>query len=155
MTGTGCRFATAAAAVLALILLLPSAIAAADARLYLRDRMQPLYIHNIKIVYARSNTPAEQIIILRRDQQNYASYSFREIRRLTFGNIQGYKNLHPVYSIRVHLETTAHWIDALLMPVRSISGMQGGRMWEYDVRTEIGHDENALQVQEIVFVNQS
>jgi hypothetical protein len=136
----------------AMLLLWPAEGVATDAYLHLKNRVQPLYVQNVKMFYAGRWSGVEEAIVMRQDQLKYESYPFQRIRKIVVRGVSGFRNLHPVFQAELYLRETGHWIDVLLMPLRKISGTFSGRVWEYDMRIDYGHDDNAVNFKEIVFV---
>lgn len=136
----------------AMLVLWPTGALATDAYLHLKNRVQPLYVQNVKMFYAGRWSGVEEAIIMRQDQLKYESYTFQRIRKIVIRGVSGFRNLHPVFRAELYLRETGHWIDVLLMPLQKISGTFSGRVWEYDMRIDYGHDENAPNFKEIVFV---
>ena len=124
---------------------------AIDAYLYLKDKMRPLYIQNIKFHFYKSHTGTEAIIVFIPEQGKYHHYAFDRLRDIEFQALAGSRNLQPIFKIRAYLEEKAHFLNVSLMPLSKISGIHKGRSWNYKLAITGDENEHAETLDKIHF----
>lgn len=121
--------------------LTPLECRAVNAYVYLDGAREALYITDLKFHYYRDYLGKDEIVVVLPEERKYSSYSLRDLRRMEFLGIPGYRNLLPTFSLRIYLRQTAHWREVILMPLQKLSGSRSGRKWEVDM----GHVEESME----------
>ncbi len=125
---------------------------AANAYLYFKNRINPLYIQNIEFYYYKSLIGNKSIVILLEDQGKYHEFKFERLRDIEFKRFIGARYLRPIFRIRIFLKENAHFLDASLMPLRKITGFYNGRSWSYNLTIVGDNYEKVMNVDKIHFV---
>ena len=127
-------------------------IYAANGRIKLRDRLLPLYVTDIKLLYYGDITPIPVVVFSFKEQKfKYIKYSFDEIRKLEFVKVVGEKNFAPVYYIKVWLRKGGHFLHGYLLPITKIEGFHYRRKWDFPLEYESSYQENIFNIKEIEF----
>ena len=130
----------------------PVPAAAAEARVYLHNRLRPLYIQNIEFHYARDYGSRESAIFFIKEQRKYSSYTFDRIRSMRFLGVVGYRRDAPVFKVDLWLDEPADGRVVHLMPLKMITGLNSGVPWRYRLKASSGYENNARQIKRIEFV---
>ena len=126
--------------------------AAAEARVYLRNRLRPLYIQNIEFHYAREYGSRESAIVFIKEQRKYSSFAFDRMRRMRILDIVGYRGDAPVFKVDLWLDEPANGMVVHLMPLKMITGLNSGVPWRYRLKASYGYESNAGQIKKIEFI---
>ncbi len=128
------------------------AAAAADAYLYIKGKMEPLYIQNIKFYYYNDRVSQETAIVIIKEQGKYHGMPFTELREIKFDKLVGNRNMKPVFKVEVQNQDGGVHIDGMLMPLRKISGSYQGRSWDFNLMLDQGYEQNADNLQAVKFM---
>jgi len=129
--------------------LTPLECQAVNAYVYLDGAREALYITDLKFHYYRDYLGKDEIVVVLPEERKYASYPLRDLRRMEFLGIPGYRHLLPTFSLRIYLRQTAHWREVILMPLQKLSGNYAGRKWEVEMSHVEERVEGTLPVREI------
>jgi hypothetical protein len=132
----------------------PTPAGAADARVFLKNRMSPLYIQNMKIQFAQQRMGQEALILFYKEQRKYMTYGFDQIRKVEFTKFVGYRKQSPVFQVDLHLVETGSKMGLSLMPVAMLTGINRGVPWKYKFNLDQGYEDNAWNIQAIEFVRE-
>ena len=142
-----------AAAIIAAAAVHPTPAGAADARVFLKNRMLPLYIQNLKIQFVQQRSGQESLILFLKEQQKYLTFGFDQIRKIEFTKFVGYRKQAPVFQVDLHLVETGSQMDLVLMPVTMFTGLNSGVPWKYKFSLDQGFESNAQNIQAIEFIH--
>ena len=130
----------------------PEPAAAAEARVYLRNRLLPLFIQNIEFHYAREYGSRETAIFFIKEQRKYISFGFDRIRSMRILGIEGFRSGSPVFKLDLRLNEPGHGMVVQLIPLKMITGLNSGVPWKYKLNALSGYDDNARQIKKIEFI---
>ena len=125
---------------------------AAEARVYLRNRLVPLYIQNIEFHYAREYGSRQTAIFFIKEQRKYISFGFDRIRSMRILGIEGYRSGSPVFKLDLWLNEPADGMVVRLIPLKMITGVNSGVPWRYRLNALSGYEDNARQIEKIEFI---
>jgi hypothetical protein len=125
---------------------------AAEARVYLRNRMVPLFIQNIEFHYAREYGSRQTAIFFIKEQRKYISFGFDRIRIMRILGIEGYRSGSPVFKLDLWLNEPGHGMVVQLIPLKMITGLNSGVPWKYKLYALSGYDDKARQIKKIEFI---
>lgn len=147
------RFLVIALSILALSIG-ANAAEAVDARVYVKNRMHPLYIQNFRMHFQRDREGGESIVFFIKEQRKYLSLSFNEIRNIKFRKVVGYGHGVdlPVFNVEVLLKETGSRQLYTMTPLKRLSGFYRGSPWEYDFKPKRGLKGNAELIDSIEFI---
>lgn len=123
-----------------------------NAYVYLKNRINPLYITDIKFFYYLTLKPVPALIFSFKEQRGkFQKYIFDEVREIDFDKVVGHKNLYPVFLIKVYLKRGGYYIPGFCLPLMKITGYLYNRKWEYYMQLDTEYEENAHNLKKILF----
>lgn len=147
------RLAACALLLLAGLFVMPLRAESADAYVYLKGRMEPLFVTNFSIRYANSHQQSRQIIAALPYELKYIKYSFDRVRQVDFLKQGGAERSCPSYIARLQLIRTGATRRVVIMPIKEFRGTNLGAPWVYPLDSDRGYEENAANIKEIRFVH--
>ena len=127
-------------------------VGAAEARVYLRNRLVPLFIQNIEFHYVREYGSRQTAIFFIKEQRKYISFGFDRIHSMRILAITGYRSGSPVFKVDLWLNEPAHGMVVQLIPLKMITGLNSGMPWRYKLNALSGYENNASQLKKIEFI---
>ena len=125
---------------------------AAEARVYLRNRLVPLYIQDIKFHYAREYGSRQTAIFFIKEQRKYISFGFDRFRSMRILGVEGYRSGSPVFKLDLRLNEPADGMVVRLIPLKMITGLNSGVPWRYRLNALSGYEDKARQIKKIEFI---
>lgn len=125
---------------------------AANAYVQFKNKLNPLFISNIRILHVDANRAIDQLVVVIPEQLKYERYSFDELREIEFLSVVGERKMAPAYQVKVYLRQPGVWRKTILMPIREFQGSLYGAPWVFRVDSARGYEENAEDIQSIRFV---
>jgi len=129
-----------------------SPAAAADANLWLKGQSAPLFIKDIKLLYADSSRPSVEIVIMLGNPMSYEKHPLGDVDTIQFLEILGERRSNPVFKIHLKMRNFGYPRTVILMPLRELRGTHDGRPWKMAVDFGRDNDDKAESLKELRIV---
>ncbi|GAB6162754.1 hypothetical protein JCM12298_19140 [Desulfothermus naphthae] len=123
-----------------------------DAYVFLKNRIVPIYVQNIKFYYATQTSGRESAICMGRG--TYMEFNFNKIRQIKFLKYIGARrNLYPVYRVKISFNESCSDMELTLIPLKMIYGFSQGTTWRYRLLFNEGYKTNIDNIKSIKFIH--